>query len=185
MFSTKSGMPVEADQRQDQARGGAVAGEEIAQRIGERRREIDAGPRAAAGKRQCGKHDHAEACDHRRQMDPDSRVRRPGRENGVADAGRAQSVEHAGEHAGIGGQARAQNERAGRENDQPGDPFERLAYGGGPNAFGMDRADGVVLLARRRQHCEDADRHQRRHHGIGEIPAVGVWRAAAARRPRR
>ena len=96
---------VEADQRENQPARRAVTREEIAQRIGERRGEIDAGPRARTGKRERGKRDHAEPQRHGGEMHPHARGRRPGRQHRLARAVGARGAEHAREHARIGGEA--------------------------------------------------------------------------------
>ena len=67
-------------------------------------------------------------------MHPHPRAGCPGREHGVAGAGGAERAKQAAEHAGIGGQARSEHERAGTEQCEPDDPFH-ARHGPGPAAM--------------------------------------------------
>ena len=106
-------------------------------------------------------------------MYPHPRARCPSGQNGFARAMCTHGAEDSREHAGIGSEARAQHERACPEDSEARNPFQRLTSRGRLNVAGLNRTDSVALLARRRQDRQDTHRHQRGHHGIREIPAVG------------
>ena len=105
-------------------------------------------------------------------MHPRARLGLPGGENAVASGVSAQRAESGTEHARVGSESGAKDQRPREQEDEADDPLHRLERRRRRDPFGMDRSNRVASLPRRGEHGEDAEAHERRHHGIRNVPAV-------------
>ncbi len=168
------GNAIETDERQHQRARPLVPREEVAQRIRQCRGEVHARARARCGQGRRGHRDRRESCEHRPEVHPDARIRLPGGEHRVARFNEAEPAEHLAEDRRVGREPGSEHERAGRQHRQSHYPLDRIAQRRGGNARRGDRPHGVLRLAWRGHHAHDPDDHQRRHHGVGQVPAVAA-----------